>query len=44
MQSSKIGYRKWALAIYIFTTGINGWSGRSREKIAATLTGGVADG
>lgn len=26
MQSSKLGYRKWALAIYIFTTGIKGTS------------------
>ena len=26
MQSSKVGYRKWALAIYIFTTGIKGTS------------------
>ena len=26
MQSSKIGYRKWALAVYIFTTGLKGTS------------------
>ena len=26
MHSSKIGYRKWALAIYIFTTGLKGTS------------------
>ena len=26
MQSSKIGYRKWALAVYILTTGIKGTS------------------
>ena len=26
MQSSKIGYRKWAFAVYIFTTGLKGTS------------------
>ena len=26
MQSSKIGYRKWAIAIYLMTTGIKGTS------------------
>ena len=26
MQSSNVGYRKWALAIYVFTTGIKGTS------------------
>lgn len=26
MHSSKIGYRKWALAIYLMATGLNGTS------------------